>query len=45
MKNKSIWMLSFIIRQYSKQLQGTGYFDPTKNNQLEFIFLMTFIIP
>ncbi len=45
MKNKSIWMLSFIIRQYSKQLQVTRYFDPTKNNQLEYFSLMTFIIP
>jgi hypothetical protein len=45
MKNKSIRMLSIIIWQYSKQLQGTGYFDPTKNNQLEYFSLMTFIIP
>ncbi len=45
MKNKSIQMLSFIIQQYSKELQGTDYFDPTKNNQLEYFSLVTFIIP
>jgi hypothetical protein len=37
-------MLSFIIQQYSKELQGTNYFNQWKYNQLEF-FVMIFIIP